>query len=292
MKKTLHSRVGPLARGFTLIELLVVIAIIAILAAMLLPALARARQKAQGIYCMNNTHQLSYCCIMYALDNADRFPPNRDGGGAGAGPDSAAWVRGWEDFSSSIDNTNILYLINHDLNPFGAFLGSCIKNAKAFRCPADHSQVTTIGGNRMDRVRSVSCQNWIGADWNPAANQFGSRTWTNPSKYGSYYQKTSNMRSPAITFIYLDEREDSINDGWYATDPDTVYQIVDYPASYHGNAAGFTFGDGHSEIHRWLDGRTMPKLSTGQLLPLNINLPGDKDVWWIAQHALGLAAYP
>ena len=93
-------------------------------------------------------------------------------------------------------------------------------------------------------------------------------------------------------FVLLDEREDSINDGWYATDPDVLYQLVDYPASYHGSAGGFSFADGHSEIHKWMDSRTMPVLQQSQTLPLNVNLPGDKDVLWLAQHSAGQAAYP
>jgi prepilin-type N-terminal cleavage/methylation domain-containing protein/prepilin-type processing-associated H-X9-DG protein len=286
---TLRPDVDSPSRAFTLIELLVVIAIIAILAAMLLPALGRAKQKGQGIQCMSNTKQMSYCCIMYCLDNNDRFPPNRDGGNAGKAQADASWAAGWEDFSASTDNTNIQFLVDHEATKYGAYLGPCIKNAKAFRCPADHSQVT-IGGVRMDRVRSISCQNWIGGD--PAPGVPGSRTWTANSKFGPYYQKTTNLRSPTLTFIYLDEREDSINDGWYATDPDTVFQIIDYPASYHGNAGGFSFADGHSEIHRWRDGRTMPNVQSGSLLPLNVNLPGDPDVLWIASHGVGLSSYP
>jgi prepilin-type processing-associated H-X9-DG protein len=93
-------------------------------------------------------------------------------------------------------------------------------------------------------------------------------------------------------FVVLDEREDSINDSWYASDPDTKWQIVDYPASYHGNAAGYSFADGHSEIHRFRDPRTMPVLKGGVLLPLNVNLPNDLDVLWMAQHAAGVGAYP
>jgi prepilin-type processing-associated H-X9-DG protein len=102
----------------------------------------------------------------------------------------------------------------------------------------------------------------------------------------------AQITSAVNMFIILDERADSINDGWYATDPDVVYQLIDYPASYHGNAAGFAFADGHSEIHKWTDPRTMPVLNYGQELPLDVNLPGDKDVLWLAQHSAGVPVYP
>ncbi len=267
--------------GFTLIELLVVIAIIAILAALLLPALSRARQKTQGIYCMNNTRQLAICWYMFGDDNGGTLPPNRDGGNVGKSQADAAWAGGWLDFSASTDNTNTEYLVNHDKYQWAAYLGPCVKSVSVFRCPADKS-VVRIGGAQLARVRSISMNNYVGDM---------SRTWTTPSRY-QLCKKTSQILSPTMMFVFLDEREDSINDGWYASDPDTKWQIVDYPASYHGNAAGYAFADGHSEIHRWRDGRTMPVLRQGQLLPLNVNLNGDQDVLWMAQRAAGVTAYP
>jgi prepilin-type processing-associated H-X9-DG protein len=96
-----------------------------------------------------------------------------------------------------------------------------------------------------------------------------------------------------MTFIFLDEREDSINDGWFASNPDVLDWIVDYPASYHGNAAGFAFVDGHSEIKRWRDPRIMPVLKEGQELPLDQNAgPNNYDVRWMAQRAAGVGSYP
>ncbi len=120
-----------------------------------------------------------------------------------------------------------------------------------------------------------------------------SRKWTAPGnpKYAQN-KKTSDIKVPTDLFVFLDEREDSINDGWYASDPDTMWQIIDYPASYHGNAAGYSFADGHSEIHRFKDPRTMPVLKPGQLLPLNQNLSNDLDILWMAQHAAGVSTYP
>jgi hypothetical protein len=111
-----------------------------------------------------------------------------------------------------------------------------------------------------------------------------SRSWTSPSRY-PLYRNLDQVKTPATQFVFLDERADSINDGLFWTDPDTAYQMIDFPMSQHDSAGAFTFVDGHTEIHRWTDPRTMPPLQQGQLIPLNINLPGDVDVTWLQQHA-------
>jgi prepilin-type processing-associated H-X9-DG protein len=282
MNTNLSSDSDPRGGAFTLVELLVVIGMVTLGALMLVPALARSRTNSPAFQCLNNARQIARGWIMYAEDNGGALAPNSDGTSAGKTLASPAWVAGWLDFSSSTDNTNTLMLVDHDRYPYGAFLGVYVgKNATIFKCPGDHSTVLE-GGVATPRARSISMNCYVG---NP------SRTWTSHSRYPLCNTVPMVLR-PADMFVTLDEREDSINDGYFATAPDILYQVVDYPAAWHANSGGFSFADGHSEIHKWLDPRTRPVIASGFQLPLNVNLPGDKDVLWLAQHAAGVAVYP
>jgi prepilin-type N-terminal cleavage/methylation domain-containing protein/prepilin-type processing-associated H-X9-DG protein len=263
------SAVRP-RRGFTLIELLVVIAIIAILAAMLLPALSRAKTKAQGIACMNDIRQLGLASYMYPADNEDKLVLNKQLQ-AGASGVNTTWVSGVLDMANSPDNVDTTLLERSLLYPY-------CKNVNVWRCPGDRS-ISVNGGVTRQRVRTLAMNCWLAEG----------RLSQSPGY--RVFKKTSDLTAPgpSKTWVFMDEREDSIDDGYFAVNmtgyPDAPRTIVwvNYPASYHGQSAGFAFADGHAELRRWRDPRTMPPLVPGQRLALNVSSPNNEDLVWLQE---------
>jgi len=234
-----HPAQTPARRkGFTLIELLVVIAIIAILAALLLPALARAKQKALGIACMSNTKQLAYALIMYAGDNGGAYGNGRP-------------VAGAMDWTGSGDNSNSALLVSVVDSPLAPYL----KSARVWKCPAD---TFTSGANPPgSRVRSLAVNGGIvGASLTLPPG--GQPHYPVGRTYFTAKKEPQLMR-PAMVWVSVDEHPDSINDSLFMFNPGLPPSSAawrDLPASYHNGACGFSFADGHSEIKKWRDSRT------------------------------------
>jgi prepilin-type N-terminal cleavage/methylation domain-containing protein/prepilin-type processing-associated H-X9-DG protein len=255
-------------RGFTLIELLVVIAIIAILAAMLLPALSKAKLKAQGVYCLNNLKQLQLAIIMYTGDNQERLPEN-----PGAGTSLNSWVAGvmtWDNpVQPNLENTNAYFLVAGEIGPYVS------KNTGIFKCPAD-----TVPGALGPRVRSVSMNGFVG-DVNNIANYISGQTpgWQR-------FLKTGNFAAigPVNAWVLLDECPDSMNDSFFSVrmQPNATAKWTDVPASTHNGAGGFSFADGHSEIKKWLDADTKAPVVRKSPCPDN-ELYSPNDITWLQQ---------
>ncbi len=293
MKPTLalHQLVaGSGSRGrrsraaFTLIELLVVIAIIAILAALLLPALTRAKLKAQGVQCMNCHRQLALAWRLYNDDNRDQL---LYASGDVTGFEAGVWMSGGLDFNGG-NASNWDPNVDIYKSPMWPYCG---KNASIFKCPSERSYVV-VGGQQRPRVRTMVMNLYLGG-FNGGSTLWDTSTWR-------LYKKYTEINPPDKIFVFLDEREDAINWGNFYTDmagyPNLsgaganpgAYMLYDMPGIYHGNACGFSFADNHSELRKWRDPRTFPPMKYESLIfdgSTPTASPNNVDVAWLQDHS-------
>ena len=269
--------------GLTLVELLVVIATIAVLAALLLAGLSRAQGRATGIQCLSNNRQLMIAWRMYTEEANGRLLSAKGG--------PWQWMSGWLNYSPG-NRSNWDPSVDILKSPLWPYCG---KNTAIFKCPADSSTVV-VDGVTHPRVRSISMLNWVGGRADGQGNPDGigfsnTRLGTQPGEYRVYYHLSDIQNpGPAMTFLFVDERMESINDGFFVTDmltyPNTTADICDFPAQYHNGAAGFSFVDGHSELKKWSTRELLHPPIYNKVVPYPTPLAGfNADAYWLMDHA-------
>ncbi len=279
----MNTSKAPKKNGFTLIELLVVIAIIAILAALLLPALSKARSEAMSTKCMSNEKQMQLAWVMYAGDSRDVLPLNFDYHDFGTympsstPPGTPAWCEGWLDWTSSSVNTNFQYLTS----PLASLLGSYIgKNYFIFSCPADtYSSSPQRAMGWANRCRSVTMDGNIG----------GGQKYNPGWPLTNAILKMSDFRNPgpSMSWLTMDEHPDWMDDSILYVNPSETNglgEFLELPGGMHNNSVGISFADGHAEIHKWRDSRsTYPVMYEYHAEQVDITGNPSVDLAWLAQ---------